>query len=164
VATAMSRVGGRVLAAAVVLGLAAAACGDGDQEAAGRPCVAVGEDLEVAAAAEVAVTLDDYSITPGTIETAAGTVTFETRNVGSQDHELAFLPGGGEVPLLADGAPDEDALAAAGAFELEAYGPGQRCAATFALAPGDYTVFCVVRAPDGQTHLAKGMKGRLTVR
>ena len=86
-------------------------------------------------------------------------VTFETVNNGDEAHELAFLPGGGEVPLTADGAPDEDALGEAGAFELEAYGPGQECDGTFALEAGTYTVFCLVEASDGKTHLAKGMRG-----
>lgn len=149
----------------MVLGVLGAACAGRDtQRAGGRPCVPVGEQLAAGATATVPVTLDDYSITPAPIETTAGTVTFETRNVGTEEHELAFLPGGGEVPLTPAGGPDEDALAAAGAFELEAYGPGQACEATFTLAPGTYTVFCVVSAPDGETHLAKGMKTRLTAR
>ncbi|MBW3603992.1 MAG: hypothetical protein KY460_03590 [Actinobacteria bacterium] len=63
-----------------------------------------------------------------------------------------------------DGAPDEDALADAGAFELEAYGPGQNCNATYDLEPGTYTLFCIVEAPDGETHYEKGMRGTLTVR
>ncbi len=36
-------------------------------------------------------------------------VTFVTENVGSENHELAFLPGGGEVPFKDAGEPDEDA-------------------------------------------------------
>ena len=43
---------------------------------------------------------------------------------------MAFLPGGGDVPFTEDGAPDEDALAEAGAFELEGFGPDQTCNAT----------------------------------
>lgn len=77
---------------------------------------------------------------------------------------LAFLPGGGEVPLTDGGAPDEEAREAAGVFELEAYRPGQDCDATYELDAGTYTSFCVVAAPDGETHNGKGMRGTLEVR
>jgi hypothetical protein len=65
------------------------------------------------------------------------------------------------VPLTAEGAPDEDALAEQGAFELEAYGPGGTCNGTFELEPGTYTLFCIVTAPDGETHASKEMVGTL---
>jgi plastocyanin len=90
-------------------------------------------------------------------------VTFAAENTGAENHELAFLPGGGDVPLTGDGAPDEDALAAAGAFELEAFGPGQTCNATYDLDPGTYTMFCIVETPEGTTHYEEGMRGTLTV-
>ncbi len=47
------------------------------------------------------------------VEVGAGVFTFAAENIGTENHELAFLPGGGEVPLNGEGAPDEDALAAA---------------------------------------------------
>ena len=158
-----------LLAVAVVV--AAAACGDDDAapEAVGgdaatdRPCEAAGADLEADAAAEVAVELHEYEFTPALLEAPAGVVTFATENTGVEAHELAFLPGGGDVPLTEDGAPDEEALEEAGAFELEAYGPGKTCNATYDLEPGTYTVFCLVEAADGETHLAKGMQTTLTV-
>ena len=89
---------------------------------------------------------------PAAVEVAAGVVTFAASNAGTENHELAFLPGGGDVPLTEDGAPDEDALADAGAFELEAFGPGQTCNATYELEAGTYTLFCIVEADDGETH------------
>lgn len=131
--------------------------------AAEAECAPVGEDLEAGAAETVAVTLEDYAFDPSEIEVAAGIVTFEASNAGDEAHELAFLPGGGDVPLTEDGAPDEEALAAAGAFELEAFGPGQDCNATYELEAGEYTLFCIVEAADGETHYEKGMSGTLTV-
>lgn len=68
------------------------------------------------------------------------------------------------MPLADTGEPDEDALADAGAFELEAFGPGHTCNATYDLEPGAYTLFCIVTSPDGQTHYEKGMEGELVVR
>lgn len=127
------------------------------------PCQPVGEDLADEADETVTVTAVDYAFEPADLEVGAGTVTFEVSNEGGEPHELAFLPGGDEVPLTDDGAPDEEALADAGAFELEAFGPGQTCAATWELEPGDYTMFCIVETPDGVTHYEEGMAGTLTV-
>ena len=131
--------------------------------AAEKDCAAVGEELEADAETTVDLQLADYEFVPGDIEVDAGVVTFATTNIGDEAHELAFLPGGGEVPLTDDGAPDEDALAEAGAFELEAYGPGQDCNATYELEPGEYTLFCIVETADGETHASLGMTGSLTV-
>lgn len=123
----------------------------------------MGGDLEAEADQVVEVALVEDAFDPDDLAVDAGVVTFATSNEGGEAHEFAVLPGGGEVPLADDGAPDEDALAAAGAFEREAYGPGRDCNATWELAPGEYTVFCIVEAADGETHAAKGMVGTLTV-
>ena len=163
-----------VIWVATVLGLSA--CGDdgGDvtdtgvgadsSDAEEAACAPVGEDLEDEATETLAVQLDDYAFVPSALKVEAGVVTFAAENVGSENHELAFFPGGGKVPLTGEGEPDEDALADAGAFELEAFGPGQTCEATYDLEPGTYTLFCIVVSPDGQTHYDKGMEGELVVR
>lgn len=167
-----------VLVLALPLGLAA--CGDDDDATSspettagdagdvaadgyGSECDPVGEDLEAEATETVSIQLDDYAFVPAEVEVGAGVVTFAADNVGTESHELAFLPGGGDVPLNADGAPDEDALGAAGAFELEAFPAGGSCNATYELAAGEYTLFCIVVAEDGQTHYDKGMGGTLVV-
>ncbi len=131
--------------------------------AADKECAPVGEDLESEADTVVDVQLADYEFVPDDVEVEAGVVTFAAENIGSEAHELAFIPGGGEVPLTADGAPDEDALADMGAFELEAFGPGQTCSATYELEADDYTLFCIVENADGETHASLGMTGSLTV-
>jgi len=138
--------------------------GSGSASASGvASCSPVGEDLEADATATAAVDLVDYAFDPPTVEVPAGIVTFEVTNAGEEDHELAVLPGGGEVPLTDDGAPDEAALEAAGAFELEAFPAGDTCNATWELEPGTYTLFCVVESPDGRTHYEQGMEGTLVV-
>lgn len=126
-------------------------------------CSPVGAELESGADQRVDVTLKDYAFEPAALQVPAGSVTFAAKNTGTENHELAFLPGGGDVPLTAEGAPDEAALEQAGAFELEAFGPGLDCNATYDLDPGTYTMFCIVESSDGATHLSKGMKGTLTV-
>jgi len=67
------------------------------------------------------------------------------------------------VPFTEDGAPDEAALEAAGAFELEAFAGGQTCNATYDLQPGTYTLFCIVETADGVTHWEEGMGATLVV-
>ncbi|MCO8126179.1 hypothetical protein NHL50_03050 [Acidimicrobiia bacterium EGI L10123] len=166
---------------AIVAALGLGACGDDDDVAAGpstdsgeesvgadvveygSECSPVGEDLEAEAEETVAIQLADYAFVPADVTVAPGVVTFAATNVGEEAHELAFLPGGGEVPLTQDGAPDEEALAEAGAFELEAFPAGEDCNATYDLEPGEYTLFCIVEAADGETHYEKGMAGTLTV-
>lgn len=135
----------------------ASASGIGDGE-----CVPVNPELEQQADETVAITALDYGFAPSNVEVSAGVVTFEVINEGNEKHELAFLPGGGEVPFV-DGAPDEEALAAAGAFELEAFGPDQTCNATYKLEPGIYTVFCIVETANGATHYELGMHGTVVV-
>ncbi|MEA2901957.1 MAG: hypothetical protein QOH36_1844 [Actinomycetota bacterium] len=157
------------MAVVFVVGLSACGSSDDDIGVAGdsatevAACQPVGEDLKATALKTVSVELKEYSFTPPTVELAAGVVTFAVTNAGTLNHELAFLPGGGEVPLNTAGNPDEGALGTAGAFELEAFGPGLSCEATFDLKPGTYTLFCIVTDDDGQTHLQKGMRGQLTV-
>lgn len=126
------------------------------------PCVPVGESLESSAPETVEIVMTDHRFDQERYEASAGVVTFVVDNRGDSNHEVAFLPGGGRVPLI-DGVVDEAALAEAGAFELEAFGPGQTCNATYDLAPGTYTLFCIVEAEDGETHLAKGMQATLVV-
>jgi plastocyanin len=126
-------------------------------------CIPVNPDMEADADTTVEIELVDFAFNPSDVEVEAGVVTFQVTNSGSERHELAFLPGGGEVPMTEDGAPDEEALLAAGAFELEAFGPGQTCTATYDLAPGEYTMFCIVETEEGTTHFDEGMQGTLTV-
>lgn len=164
---------------ALVLALELGACGDdsdegasgsesttgvgGDAAEGAAKCSPVGEELEARATNTVPVELRDFAFSPAEVEVAAGVVTFEATNNGSENHELAFLPGGGDVPVNDQGDPDEDALGEAGAFELEAFGAGETCKATYELEPGTYTLFCIVTGADGETHYDKGMRGRLVV-
>ena len=157
---------------APALGLAAlllaGGCGDGggsgsDSASGPAPCRPVGTDLAARSTQDVDVVLQEFAFAPGVLAARAGVVTFKARNAGTQNHELAFLPGGGDVPTKAGGKPDEDALERAGAFELESFGPGQSCAATYDLKPGRYTLFCLVTDADGTTHYGKGMRGQLVV-
>lgn len=141
-------------------GAGASGSGSGSGEAS---CTPVGGDLAAEADETVDIELVDYAFAPPEVEVDAGVVTFLATNGGSEDHEFAVLPGGGDVPFIEPGVPDEDALAADGAFELEAFPAGTSCDATWELEVGEYTLFCIVPAEDGETHYEKGMRGTLTV-
>lgn len=125
-------------------------------------CAPVNPDMEADAIETIDIVAVDYGYEPESVEAPAGIVTFALDNQGAENHELAFLPGGGEVPFT-DGAPDEAALEDAGAFELEAFSSGQTCNATYDLEPGEYTLFCIIETADGETHYELGMQGTLTV-
>ena len=125
-------------------------------------CKPIGEDLEAKAKTTVDVKLVDYAFELSRSSVPVGITTFRVTNGGKHDHELAFLPGGGKVPLTSDGDPDEAALEKAGAFELEAIAPGTDCSATWKLEPGTYTVFCVIKT-DGMVHSSKGMTATFKV-
>jgi len=151
----------------------AAGCGaDNDDEGASssgtvgpdepRTCEPVNAELETIADQTVEIGASEFAFSDAVYEAAPGTITFEVTNNGGEEHELAFLPGGGDVPYT-DGKPDEAALEAAGAFELEAFGPGRSCNATYEFAAGAYTLFCIVRTTDGENHYDKGMRATLTV-
>jgi len=160
------------VAVAVAVALSLAGCGDDGDSGSGvatdsateeAKCSPVGTELEAKAAKTVSIELKEYSFSPSTVQVGAGVVTFAAKNMGTENHELAFLPGGGEVPLTAGGEPDEEALGSAGAFELETFGPGQSCNATYDIKPGTYALFCIVTTADGSTHYEKGMRGQLVV-
>lgn len=168
--------GSRLARLAIAVALGAAGCGDdGDTGSASgsgveadssqeeATCSPVGEELAAKAIRTISIELQEYAFSPSTVQVNAGVVTFAAKNSGSENHELAFLPGGGEVLLTTSGEPDEDALAKEGAFELEAFSAGQSCNATYDVKPGTYTLFCVVTSTDGKTHYEKGMRGELVV-
>ena len=141
----------------------ASASGSGSGSASGiAECNPVGTDLAGEATTVVEIDAGDFVYVPASITAPAGVTTFSVNNIGEEPHELAFLPGGGEVPFV-DGKPDEAALEAAGAFELEAFGAGETCDATYDLEPGTYTLFCIVETADGVTHYELGMRGTLVV-
>ena len=81
----------------------------------------------------------DWMANWGLIHGTFDATTQINRKIAREAHELAFLPDGGEVPFTEDGAPDEAALEAAGAFELEAFGAHQAGASTSSRPERDFS-------------------------
>lgn len=139
--------------------------GSGSASGTAAECIPVGDPDT--ADGTVAVTLDEWTITPAARSVAAGSVAFAAENVGEEVHELVVVRDVGELPIV-DGAVDEAALPE-GAFlgEIEGFPPGETCDGVFELEAGDYTLFCniVEEESDGtiESHVENGMVTTITV-
>jgi len=101
--------------------------------------VATAEAATPPALAQMTVTATDFHYdAPDTIY--SGPTTVNLVNHGSQLHHITFVLGG---PNPA--------------------GPGMEVSATLDFAPGHYAMICVIPAPDGVLHVAKGMEREFTV-
>ena len=157
----------------VSLVLGAAACGDdsdatstGDESAAG--CEAVDGQLGVAdAGSPVGVTLREFAIAVDPDSSSAGAVGLRAHNAGEESHELVLAKGVPADIRIVDGAPDEAALGDALIGEIEAFGAGDTCEATFEMEAGDYVLFCALTETeeDGtiESHFEEGMVTTFTV-
>ncbi len=182
----MRRMTTAVLVAVVVLGLAA--CGDDDGEgvreiggsessasgsgsgsasAPAAACAPVGNPAE--ADRNVAVELDEWSVTADPDAATSGRILFAANNVGSEVHELVIVRGDSpeELPLDEDEAVDEEALPEGGFIgEIEGFPAGDLCNGVFDLDPGSYVLFCnIVEEEDGEVenHFQLGMHTTFSV-
>ena len=108
----------------------------------------------------VHVTATDYAFqAPDTI--ASGVTTFHLMNQGKEVHHVVIirLPLA-EVQKMSDGPPPADLVAIGGP---NAAAPGGTAEATLDVAPGTYTLICLIPAADGMPHIAKGMARELIV-
>lgn len=113
--------------------------------------------------AEVAVSLDEYSISLDTDTAEAGAVEFVAENAGEEPHELVVVKGTEDDLVVEDGVVDEEALPE-GAFvgEIEAFAAGETCEGIFELEAGDYVLFCTLVEGD-HAHFEEGMVTSFTV-
>jgi hypothetical protein len=133
-------------------------------------CVYVGNSAKTPTA-WVDITLTEFSLAPVPDEVPAGTVEFIARNEGAEAHELVIVKydgDAGDLPTGADGEADEAGLPeGTEVLEIEGFGGGQICAASFDLAPGKYALFCnIVEEEDNgdkEAHYAMGMHTNFTV-
>ena len=119
-----------------------------------------------AAGQTVEVTLDEWTLTADRATVAAGTVTFDTRNAGSADHDLLVVRTELDADDLGDpryagvyvvGRPHDHFSEALG--QRSRHIPSQRSRRDVVdLAPGRYVLFCSLPG-----HRAKGQRTALTV-
>jgi uncharacterized cupredoxin-like copper-binding protein len=96
-----------------------------------------------AAVTTVSAVLNEWSITLSSTTVKQGTVSFEIRNEGTEDH--AF-----EV----EGAGQE--------WKTDAIKPGESATLSAVLEPGTYEVYCPL-ASGGEAHADRGMRTSITV-
>jgi hypothetical protein len=172
------------LAVVLTLGVAAACTDDGSDVSSGSAsgsgsgsgsasgstadaeCEAVGDDLTPDT--EVAVTLEEFSVTADPDEVAAGNIELEATNDGTEAHELVVVKGAPGDIELGDAGVDEDALGDDALLgEIEPFPADSSCNGTFALEAGEYTLLCniVEQEEDGTvvSHVAEGMITPFTV-
>jgi uncharacterized cupredoxin-like copper-binding protein len=136
------------------LAVAAVACGDGNDKAAGA----------------VEVTLGEWLIEPDPSSAAAGEVTFAIKNDGEEEHEFVILKtdlAPDAFPTAADGSVDEEGAGVAVVDEIEEIAAGDSAELAVELEAGKYVLICnlVEEMADGTTdrHYEEGMHAQFTV-
>lgn len=129
-------------------------------------CSPVGEELD--ADQDVAVTLDEWSITPEPASIPAGVVRFNASAAGEDPHELVVVQADDvdSIPVTDEGEVDEAALGSDLVGEIEAFAAGSDCQGAFELAQGNYVLLCAItEIHDGglENHFELGMSTEFTV-
>jgi uncharacterized cupredoxin-like copper-binding protein len=121
-------------------------------------------------AGNVAVTLQEFSVTPEPASVSAGSITFDVTNASSAlQHELVVIRtdlGAANLPTKEDGSVDESGTGVEVIGEVEELDPGGTGSATFDLAAGTYVLICNIVMTDGGTttaHYGQGMRIDFTV-
>ncbi|MCI0634352.1 MAG: plastocyanin/azurin family copper-binding protein [Actinobacteria bacterium] len=132
----------RPVLAVVALGILAVACSGGEE-------------------ADVTVTMRDDGITMSSETLAAGDLTFEGVNEGTETHEFEVfgVPEGvdpNDLPVEGDTAPADELLEVID--EVEDIAPGTSATLNLSLDPGNYAVICNLPG-----HYAAGMHTSFTV-
>jgi hypothetical protein len=123
---------------------------------------------ETIAESTVDVDLGEWSVIADPLQAPAGTITFEIKNGGAEEHELVIVAAdgreAGDLPTADDGSVDEDGVEVI--TEAEAIAAGKGAQIDHDLDTGDYILFCnVVSESDGETnvHYKLGMRTTFTV-
>jgi hypothetical protein len=103
----------------------------------------------------VAVTLQEFSVTPAQASAPAGRVTFQAKNTGPEDeHELVVIRTDrdpGDLPTKSDGSVNEEGAGLDAVGEIEEFKVGTTQSKAFDLAAGSYVLICnVVEKDKGQ--------------
>ena len=127
---------------------------------------------EAASTGPVKVELGEWAILAEPEDVAAGEITFEVSNGGTDPHELIVIAsdkGPGGLPTKADGSVDEEKVDIIGEVEELEAAAGDAVVSeelTVDLDPGRYALVCnLVEEEDGKTevHYKLGMRSALTV-
>ncbi|MHB8618901.1 MAG: cupredoxin domain-containing protein [Chloroflexota bacterium] len=163
----LSRSGGVLAAAALVMATALAACGAQAAAPASSQAAAPASSQAAAPASSqatrVAVTLKEMSIALNQASAPAGTVVFTVKNAGQMEHEMVLL----KTDIAQDKVPprpndgskvQETGNGIEDLGEVEALAAGTSKDLTLQLKPGKYVLICNVAG-----HYAAGMHAAFTV-
>jgi uncharacterized cupredoxin-like copper-binding protein len=145
-----------ITAVVAVLALVAGACGDDDG----------GE--ETGAGGAIAITLQEFAVTPSPAQAAAGKVTFDATNEGPDDvHEFVVFAtdlAPDALPTVKDGSVDETGEGVELQGEIEDIAVGDTQSVTLDLAAGNYVLICnIYDAAEKESHYQEGMRVAFTV-
>ncbi|NJD28266.1 MAG: hypothetical protein FIA92_08200 [Chloroflexi bacterium] len=154
-----------MMVAAVILAIAAGACGTGDGTSPPGAGTAPPAD---GGGATVAVTLQEWAVVPDTISTASGDVTFTVTNAGPEDeHELVIVRTDldpGALPTDETGAVVETGEGIEVVDEVEEIPVGGSEELTATLEPGAYVLLCnIYSAEENEAHYQLGMRTAFSV-
>lgn len=140
----------------------ATACGGDDDTG--------GEDGDGDGGSGIAVTLQEWAVTPDSDSVAAGEVTFDIENTGEETHEFVVLSTDidpNELPTADDGSVDEEGGEMEVVDEVEDIPSGDTATLTVDLDAGAYALICnIVEEEEGgetESHYAQGMRIAFTV-
>ncbi len=116
----------------------------------------------------VEVTLQEFSVLLDKAEVPAGSVTFETTNVGPDDvHEFVVIKtdlAPGDLPVDATGTVDEAGGGMTVIGEIEDIAVGASMSVTLDLAAGKYVLICnIYTEAENEAHYREGMRVAFTV-
>lgn len=139
----------------------------GGASATGGPIGEGAVEEKPADAAQVDVTLSEWSIRTSSPSVEAGQVYFLVENAGPDDpHEFVIIRSDAEADALpvVEGRVPEDEVEIAG--EIEPFVPGSSASITVELEPGSYVLICnIAEVEDGEleSHYELGMRTAFTV-
>jgi uncharacterized cupredoxin-like copper-binding protein len=117
--------------------------------------------------ADLAVTLDEWSVEPTGNEVAPGEITFVVTNEGGNEHELVVIRSDlppNDLPLVDEGV-DESKLVVVG--RSKSFAPGETANLTLDLSAGKYLLICNrvdrPRALPAVGHYRQGMVSALLI-
>ena len=161
---------GTILLTVLVAALALTGCGggEGNDQPSAQPSTT--QAPPTTAQTTVAVTLQEFSVTPAQASAPAGQVTFQAKNTGPEDeHELVVLKTDldpGDLPTKSDGSVNEEGKGLEAVGEIEEFKVGKTQSKAFDLAAGSYVLICnVVETDEGKTEAPYqlGMRTAFTV-
>ena len=142
---------------AAVLAIGAIACGDDDDDSDGGN----GDGSSV-----VDVVLLEYQIVPDPDAVAAGSVTFNTSNIGGAEHELVIIKtdlAPDALPVFEIGEVDESGEGITVVDKIEELAAQSDASITVDLEAGSYVLICNIVDGDGTSHSQEGMQVTFTI-